>query len=77
MQQENASSSQFEAGAAPEQRPADAMPFSPQARPKIAPRSSAGCPGTAPKKPHDGSLKPDTVSKKLPAAMQGYYSVRE
>ena len=77
MQKLNASSLQFEAETAPEQCPADARPLSSQARPKIAPRSSAGCPGTASKKPHDGSLKPDTVSKKLPAAMQGYCSVRE
>ena len=76
MQKLNASSSQFEAGTAPEQCPADAMPLSPEARPKIAPRSSAGCPGIASKKPHDGSLKPDTVSKKLPAAMPGYRTNR-
>ena len=77
MQQKNASSSEFEAEAAPDQCPADAMPVSSRARPKIVPRCSVGCPATASKKPEDGSLKPDTVSKKLPAAMPGYCTLRE
>ena len=72
MQQVNASSSQFEAETARGQCPADAMPLSSRARPKIVPRCSAGCPATSSKKPQNGSLKPDAVSKTLPAAMSGY-----
>ena len=76
MQRLNASSSEIEAETAPDQCPADAMPVSSRARPKIVPRCSVGCPATASKKPQDGSLKPDAVSKKLPAAMPGYCSFR-
>ena len=73
MQQKNASPSQFEAETAPDQCPADAMPLSSRARPKILPRCPVGCPATSSERPQNDSRKPDAASKALPAAMSGYW----
>ena len=77
MQQLSASPSQLEAATAPDQCPADAIPLSSRARPRVVPRCSVGCPATAPKKPQDGSVKPGAGSKKSPAAVPGYCTNRE
>ena len=50
MQQLSASPSQLEAETAPDQCPADAIPLSSRARPRVVPRCSVGCPATASKK---------------------------